>query len=195
MATSVEIREASSASEIEAVRRLMRKYRDFLSQHPTGSAHFCMTGFEEELEALPAKYRAPGALLVAFVDEKPMGCIAIREMRVAGPMAAVHEADGGGLALELKRLWVRPAGRGLGLGRRLMEAAVTLARSREAGAVYLDTVPAAMPEANRLYGALGFEQVERYNNNDLFGVAYFRLRLGSDVEPAEVTAGENPTIS
>jgi hypothetical protein len=43
--------------------------------------------------------------------------------------------------------------------------------------MYLDTIPAAMPEANRLYAAMGFEPTERYNDNPLSGVAFFRLRL------------------
>jgi hypothetical protein len=81
------------------------------------------------------------------------------------------------MALELKRLWVRRGFRGLALGRRLMQAAIDYARAAGAGAVYLDTVPAAMPEANRLYEAMGFERVERYNDNDVADIAFFRLRL------------------
>jgi GNAT superfamily N-acetyltransferase len=81
------------------------------------------------------------------------------------------------MALELKRLWVRRGFRGLALGRRLMQAAIDAARAAGAGAVYLDTVPAAMPEANRLYEAMGFERVERYNDNDVADIAFFRLGL------------------
>jgi ribosomal protein S18 acetylase RimI-like enzyme len=171
----------------------MREYMDFLLNHPTGSAHFCIDGFENEMASLPAGYIAPGGILIAHIDAQPLGCIAIRELRVVGPMAAVHEADGGGLALEIKRLWVRPSGRGLGLGRRLVEAALAHARLHRAVAVFLDTVPAAMPEATGLYHALGFESISRYNSNDLNGVAYFRLRLHLPMEPMVVTREQNPT--
>jgi GNAT superfamily N-acetyltransferase len=79
--------------------------------------------------------------------------------------------------LELKRLWVRPAFRAIGLGRRLMTAAIQWAKEAGAAAIYLDTVPAAMPEANRLYANLGFIQTERYNSNQISGAAFFRLDL------------------
>ena len=44
-------------------------------------------------------------------------------------------------------------------------------------AMYLDTVPAAMPEANRLYEAMGFRRVERYNESPISDVVFFRLSL------------------
>jgi len=66
--------------------------------------------------------------------------------------------------------------RGLGLGRRLMQAAIDHARAAGAEAIYLDTVPAAMPEANRLYAAMGFRQTERYNDNPVADVVFFQLR-------------------
>jgi hypothetical protein len=43
--------------------------------------------------------------------------------------------------------------------------------------MYLDTVPAAMPEANGMYAALGFERVGRYNNNTVGDVVFFRRGL------------------
>ncbi len=137
---------------------------------------------------LRAKYSAPGMLLLGEVDGQAAGCVAVRELKVDGPMAAVHAAEGGGLALELKRLWVRPEARGAGLGARLMEEALQHCREADAVAVYLDTVPAAMPGAVRMYEAMGFKSVDRYNDNDLSGVAYFRLRVGGerDTESGEV---------
>lgn len=183
---AVVIRPAAGREDMEVVRTLMREYMDFLLNHPTGSAHFCIGGFEDEMAALPAKYVSPGGLLLAQADAQPLGVIAIREILVSGPMAAVHQAEGGGLSLELKRLWVRPEGRGLSLGRRLMAASLDHARSAGAAAVYLDTVPAAMPDATRLYQTLGFEPIPRYNANDLNGVAYFRRRCLPAMEPAEV---------
>jgi len=78
----------------------------------------------------------------------------------------------------MKRLWVDGAFRGLGLGRRLVEEAIGWAKRMGFEAMYLDTVPAAMPEANRLYEAMGFRRVERYNKNPVAGLEYFRLNLG-----------------
>jgi hypothetical protein len=43
--------------------------------------------------------------------------------------------------------------------------------------MYLDTVPAAMPEAVQLYTSLGFAPVERYNQNPVDGLAFFARQL------------------
>ena len=78
-------------------------------------------------------------------------------------------------ACEMKRLWVKGEFRGLRLGRRLAEEAIGWAKRMGFAAMYLDTVPAAMPEANRLYEELGFVPVERYNSNPVAGIVFFRL--------------------
>lgn len=180
------IRPASSREDISNVRTLMREYIHFLRNHPTGSAHFCIGGIDEEIADLKVRYAAPGVLLLAEVEGEPCGCIAVRELVVEEPMATVHESQGGGLVLELKRLWVRPAARAAGLGRRLMDAAIAHSRGQGAVAAYLDTVPAAMPGAVRMYQELGFTPIQRYNSNDLKGLAYFQLRLAPLLEPAKV---------
>jgi GNAT superfamily N-acetyltransferase len=73
--------------------------------------------------------------------------------------------------------WVDGGFRGLGLGRRLVDEAIRWAERTGYAAMYLDTVPAAMPEANRLYEAMGFQRVERYNKNPISDVVFFRLGL------------------
>src|ERR1700679_66000 len=107
------------------VRRLMRAYGDYLASSPAGAANICLEGYERELDGLPGEY---AVLLLAWVDER---------------------------ACEMKRLWVDGAFRGLGLGRRLVEEAIGWAKRMGFEAMYLDTVPAAMPEAHRLYDAMG----------------------------------------
>jgi hypothetical protein len=146
----------------------MREYGEHLARSPVGPAHLCVTGYEAELAGLPGAYVSPGALLLGLVDGGAAGCVALK------PIGATAAEPG---ALELKRLWVQEAFRGVGLGRRLMQAAIEHARAVGAGAIYLDTVPAAMPEANRLYAAMGFRQAERYNDNQLPDVVFLRLQL------------------
>ena len=78
---------------------------------------------------------------------------------------------------ELKRLWVRPAARGLALGRALTLAVVDRAAAAHRTAIYLDTAPAAMAAAHRLYLALGFEPCPPYNDNPVEGLAWLRKSL------------------
>jgi ribosomal protein S18 acetylase RimI-like enzyme len=170
-----QVRVAEGAADVEVARALMREYGDYLAhlaEEPGRAASICISGYESELAGLPEPYVAPGVLLLAWVEGEAAGCIALKALRLKGAVAGE-----GGMALELKRLWVRRRFRGLALGRRLMQAAIDFARAAGASAVYLDTVPAAMPEANRLYEAMGFERVERYNDNDVADIAFFRLGL------------------
>jgi hypothetical protein len=156
------IREAAGKDDIATVRRLMQAYGEYLADHPGGAANICLEGYAHELERLPSGYIL---LLLALVDGVPAGCVALRQI------------DREERACEMKRLWVDSAFRGLRLGRLLVEAAIAWAQREGFEAMYLDTVPAAMPEANRLYQAMGFVRVERYNKNPLADIAFFRRGL------------------
>jgi len=91
-----------------------------------------------------------------------VGCVALKPL-----------ADG---ACEMKRLYVRPTGRGSGTGRALVEG--SMAKARELGYVVmrLDTLP-TMDAARALYESLGFRRIERYNDNPIEGVLFFELTL------------------
>jgi GNAT superfamily N-acetyltransferase len=157
------VREAVGDEDLALVRSLMESYRAFLSGSPSGSANMCLSGFREELDALRGKY---SALLLATVDGVAAGCVALR--RLSG-------IEG---ACEMKRLWVDSDFRGMGLGRRLVEDAVQWARREGMRAIHLDTISAVMPEANRLYAAMGFVRVEPYHRDCTEDVEFFRLDLG-----------------
>jgi GNAT superfamily N-acetyltransferase len=161
----IEVRKVTSAADLTVVRDLMCEYGVHLAHHPAGPEHFCVSGLETELAGLPNPYVAPGCILLAKVDGQPGGCVALRGL------------SGAGNPLEIKRLWVRPAFRAIGLGRQLMTEAIEHAKAAGASAIYLDTVPAAMPEANRLYASLGFVETEPYNSTRVPGIAFFRLDL------------------
>ena len=120
-------------------------------------------GFARELEGLPAPYAPPGgARLLAYVDDEPGGCVAVRGFAVR--------------VAELKRLYVRPAFRGLGLGRRLSGQAVTVARELGYARIRLDTTP-EMAAAQALYRSLGFREIGAYRPNPVPGTRYFELEL------------------
>jgi ribosomal protein S18 acetylase RimI-like enzyme len=119
--------------------------------------------FAGELAGLPGGYAPPtGALLLARVDDEPAGCVALRAL------------DGG--PGELKRLYVRPAHRGLGLGRQLAERALAIAAELGYSSIRLDTTP-EMGAAHELYRTLGFREIEPYRSNPVPGTRYLELDL------------------
>jgi GNAT superfamily N-acetyltransferase len=164
--SEITIRPAAGAEDIATVRRLMQAYGQYLGNNPGGAANICLEGYARELESLPAGYIL---LLLALVDGVAAGCVALRQI------------DREERACEMKRLWVDASFRGLRLGRLLVEAAIAWAQQEGFKAMYLDTVPAAMPEANRLYEAMGFVPVERYNKNPLADSAFFRRDLQKNI--------------
>jgi putative acetyltransferase len=123
--------------------------------------------FDAELAGLPGAYVPPGgALLLANVDGALAGCGALRPL--ADP--------GHGNACEMKRLYVRPAFRGLGLGRRIADALMAQARAAGYAAILLDVFD-HMASARGLYRTLGFEEIAPYYVNPLPGVHYLEAGL------------------
>lgn len=152
------IRPARGEADIAAAAAMFRDYAASLT------VDLCFQGFEAELAALPGAY-APlhGELLLAAGPEgAPVGCIALRP-----------SIEG---VCEMKRLYVRPAGRGSGLGRRLAEAIIASARERGYRAMRLDTL-AEMASARRLYAELGFRPIAPYYDNPHEDVAFLQLDL------------------
>ncbi len=157
--------------DTEAAHALLTNYGRHLAGSPAGSTGICIVGYEEELRGLPGKYAEKEAdLLLARVGDEAAGCVAITERVLSD----------GTRAGEMKRLWVEPRFRGLRLGRGLVLAAIEWARSQECGAVVLDTVNEAMPEAAALYRSLGFEETGRFNDNPVPGLTFYKLKLFSE---------------
>ncbi|HVE52609.1 MAG TPA: GNAT family N-acetyltransferase [Ramlibacter sp.] len=148
-------------SELDAVRTVFREYAQGLG------VDLCFQNFEAELAGLPGEYAAPrGALFLARVDGEIAGCCALRPLDTADyPNAA-----------EMKRLYVRKAFRGFGLGRQLAEAALDAARQAGYACVLLDTLD-DMEAARALYEDLGFEDIPPYYHNPIAGAHYLKADL------------------
>lgn len=123
--------------------------------------------FEQELNNLPGEYAEPrGALLLAWVDGVVAGCCALR------PLDASDYVN----AAEMKRLYVRPAYRGLGLGRMLTESILDAARAAAYHCVLLDTLD-DMEAARALYEDLGFVEIPPYYHNPYAGAHYLKVDI------------------
>lgn len=152
----VSIREAEPA-ELAAVRGLVEEYVRSLG------IDLAFQGVDAELADLAAAYGPPGGrILVALDDEEVAGCVALRSLE-----------DGN---CEMKRLYVRPAYRGTGLGRRLALAAIEKAREIGYERMRIDTLP-QMHAARKLYAELGFREIAPYRFNPVPGTAFMELEL------------------
>ncbi|TPG51533.1 GNAT family N-acetyltransferase [Roseomonas nepalensis] len=126
-------------------------------------------GFAEELAGLPGRYAPPGGeMLLARAGgpgAAPLGCVALRPLGPAG-------------TAEMKRLYVVPAGRGMGLGLALVEAVLGEARRMGYARVVLDTLP-FMAEAAALYRRAGFVEIEPYYETPVAGTIFLGRALGA----------------
>mgnify|MGYP003583530108 CR=1 FL=1 len=166
--------------EIEASRAIFREYADSLG------IDLDFQNFDEELALLPGDYAEPrGALLLALIDGEAGGEAGPGQLRRSdgrpahvAACCALPPLDGGDYpnAAEMKRLYVRPAFRGMGLGRQLTEAILDAARGAGYACVLLDTLD-DMEAARTLYEDLGFEEVPPYYHNPIAGSHYLKVEL------------------
>lgn len=156
-AARVDITQARAPADIAAVGELLREYAAAIG------VDLEYQGFSAELGALPGHYAPPaGDLLLAKVNGQVGGCVALRALDQS--------------TLEMKRLYVRPYTRGIGLGKRLVEAAITIARQSGYAELRLDTL-ASMASAQALYRSMGFSEIAPYGKDFLPGTRFYALAL------------------
>jgi len=143
--------------DVASARELFTEYADSLD------FDLDFQGFDEELANLPSEYAPPkGCLLLAEYKGQPAGCVAVRGL----------SED----ICEMKRLYVRPEFRGLGIGRALAQFVVEHARAIGYTCIRLDTAP-SMEAARALYLSLGFGQISPYRYNPIEGAVFMELEL------------------
>lgn len=158
MTSEIEISPASTDEDIARAKTLFLEYANSLG------FSLCFQGFDRELAELPGRYAPPaGALFLARGNGDLAGCIALR--------ALPEDAT-----CEMKRLYVRDAFRGRGLGRLLAEKAIAEARRIGYARMRLDTLP-TMTRAIPMYRKLGFVEIEPYTVNPVEGALFFEKTL------------------
>lgn len=148
---------AGSEKRLEQVRQLFKEYQAFLG------FNLCFQGFEAELAGLPGAYGPPsGRLILALKGDEAVGCVALKKIN--------------GAVCEMKRLYLRPALQGKGIGRKLAEAIVWEARLIGYSRMRLDTVP-KLTTAIAMYRRMGFKEIAPYRENPVAGALYLELAL------------------
>ena len=156
----VEYRTAG-ADQVPVMRALFAEYAQSLG------IDLSFQDFQKELDTLPGKYSPPdGTVILAYHQDAPCGCVALRK---------IDER-----ACEMKRLYVRRAARGLGVGRDLVRRILEEARARGYAAMRLDTLP-VMKSAVSLYRAFGFHEIPPYIFNPIPGALYMERDLAVPV--------------
>ena len=158
----IEIVPAHTPDQIEEARQLFKEYAAWLE------IDLCFQNFDVELAGLPGDYAPPrGCLLLAVDGDQIAGCIALRKM-----------ADG---ICEMKRLFVRAAFRGKGLGPELADNIIRNATKIGYERMRLDTLPGRMDKAIALYRELGFKEIAPYYNNPVPDAMFMELVLSAAV--------------
>ncbi len=145
--------------DLDTVRSLFRAYVNWLD------IDLSYQGFEAELAGMPGKYAPPrGGLFAARqADGRILGCVGLRPFSEDG-------------ACEMKRLYVLPEGRGLGVGKALVAHVLQAARDAGYSEMLLDTLP-TMTGAIRLYKAAGFVETDAYYDTPIEETVFFRKRF------------------
>lgn len=149
---------ARSVVELTSAAALFRAYAKSLP------VDLAPQGFGEELKALPGPYAPPaGELLLAKRGDHVLGCIALKPLE---PPAVA----------EIKRLFVRPQARRIGVAQALISEILKLARTCGYREVKLDTL-ADMTRAITLYKSFGFRPIPAYGSHPYPGLVTLGLTL------------------
>jgi ribosomal protein S18 acetylase RimI-like enzyme len=147
----------ATAADVPIMRELFREYAASIG------SDLSFQDFKAELDGLPGKYAEPdGVMILARYRGAPCGCVALRKIDAR--------------TCEMKRLYVKAAGRGQGIGRALVTRIIEEARARGYASMRLDTWP-TMKSAIALYKSFGFQEIAPYIFNPVAGTLFLEKVL------------------
>ena len=151
---------ATTEQDYREARTLMREYEMEIE------GDLCFQGFEQELDTVEQVYGPPGGRFhIVRHESRTAGCVALRDL-----------GDGG---CEMKRLFLRPDFRGIGLGRVCADRIVETAQEMDYATVRLDTLP-SMRAAIALYRSMGFAEIGDHTHKPVHGAVSMELVLRRD---------------
>ena len=148
----------------EIITELFSEYTDMLIAGDSTFAHYLsLQNYEQEIEDLEYKYGMPdGRLYLAYYKDQVAGCIALKKF----------DAE----SCEMKRLYVKPEFRGLGIGGLLLEKIIADAKNIGYKKMLLDTLP-FLKSAIKLYKGYGFYEIPQYLESPMSNAIYMQLDL------------------
>lgn len=151
------LREARFPDDLRALQSVIREYVAWLG------IDLSLRGFEQEMAEFGDLFTLPsGLFFIAEAGGELAGCCGLLR----------HDAQ----VAEVKRLYVRPAFRGLALGERLLLAVMDRARQLGFAQLILDAVPPTVT-AQALYERRGFVETAPYYPAAVPGTRFFRFDL------------------
>lgn len=170
---------ARSDLEVNTAASLIRDYTDSLKMD------LSYQGFSTEMENLSTYYGPPqGELLLAYGLEPrdtALGCVALRPLKQHLNQEIGQNSEKRTNSCEMKRLYVSPEARGMGLGEILLKAIIYKARELGYTEMVLDTLP-SMEGALRLYRRAGFVGTQAYYNTPVNQTVFLKLDLLKDAD-------------
>ena len=159
----IEIVIPNNRRQIAEGRELNYEYTEEIGAQPLLRPYFETQHFDADIDNMPHGYEAPdGVYLLAYVNGIAAGTVAVRRLDDT--------------TCEMKRLYVRQAFQGMGLGRLLVQRAIAESQTLGYSRMRLDNSKSVMAKANALYASLGFYEIEPYNKN-FVADAYFMEKL------------------
>ncbi|MCM4151723.1 N-acetyltransferase [Arenibacter sp. N53] len=161
MKTNIEIKLAQTTADFLAAKELILEYVDWLG------IDLSFQNFDQEMKGLPQMYNLEdGGLFIAYINNEAVGIAGIRRF---------NEQD-----CEVKRMYVKPKSRGLGIGQLLLKDCLDTARKLQYKSVKLDTAD-FMKSAIKLYTDHGFVEISAYRHNPHESAKYFELDLAKNL--------------